>query len=89
MIACSLNATDLAQRREEMRAVPLLGASARLRFPRDERARVERLVEAESKCCPFLTMRLADEDEELVLSVDAPRDAEAVLAALLEAFARR
>jgi hypothetical protein len=87
MIACSLNATDLARRREEMRAVPLLGASARLRFPRDERERVERLVQAESRCCPFLAMDVGEEGGEIVLTVGAPQGAEAVLAGMVEAFA--
>ena len=88
MIACSLNATQLADRREEMRAVTLLGATVQLRFAADARARVQRIVDAESECCPFLTMRLADEPEALVLTVDAPKGGEAVLAGLLEAFAR-
>ena len=85
-IACSLNATDLAQRREEMRAVPLLGASVQLRFPRDERERVERIVAAEAECCPFLSMGLAERPDALVLDVAAPKGAEPVLAALVEAF---
>jgi hypothetical protein len=85
-IACSLNATDLAQRREEMRAVPLLGARVQLRFAPTDRERVERIVEAESRCCPFLTMDVTEKVGELVLTVDAPKGAEAVLAALVEAF---
>jgi hypothetical protein len=86
-IACSLDAGSLAARRDEMRAVPLLGARVQLRFAADSRAAVERIVAAESECCPFLTMRLAQEDDALVLTVDAPRGAEAVLAGMVEAFA--
>ena len=86
MIACSLNPTDLAQRREDMRAVPLLGASAHLRFPRTARTELDRIVAAEARCCSFLAMELREEGEELVLTVVAPRGAEAVLAAMVEAF---
>lgn len=87
MIACSLNPTDLAQRREEMRAVPLLGARAELRFGRESRTELERIVAAEARCCSFLAMELRDDGEELVLTVDAPKGAEAVLGGMVEAFA--
>lgn len=87
MIACSLNATDLARRREEMRAVPLEGARVRLRFAPESRDAVQRIVAAESECCLFLTMALAEEDGELVLDVAAPKGGEIVLAGMVEAFA--
>ena len=86
-IACSLDADALAVRRDEMRAVALAGARVQLRFDAGERGALERIVAAESECCPFLTMRLADEDDALVLTVDAPKGAEAVLAGMVEAFA--
>lgn len=86
MIACSLNLTDLAQRREDMRAVPLLGASAQLRFARESRTDLERIVAAEARCCAFLAMELRDDGEELVLTIDAPKGAEAVLGGMVEAF---
>ena len=87
-IACSLNATDLVARQEEMRAVPLLGARVQLRFPLAARAELERIVEAESQCCPFLTLDLREgEDDALVLTVDAPRGGETVLAGMVQAFA--
>ena len=87
MIACTLNPTELAQRREEMRAVPLRGARVQLRFAPGDRERVTRIVEAESRCCSFLTMELADDGDELVLDVGAPKGAELVLAGMVEAFA--
>ena len=86
-IACSLNADDLAQRREEWRALPLLGARVQLRFPLSARADLDRLVEAEARCCPFLTLRVTERVDALVLTVDAPEGAEAVLGGMVEAFA--
>ena len=87
MIACSLNATDLARRREEMRNVPLEGARVQLRFAATERERLQRIVDAEAECCPFLAMELAERDGALVLDVAAPQGAELVLAGMVEAFA--
>ena len=87
MIACSLNATEKAERRDQMRAADLLGARVQLRFPETDRKRLERIVAAEAECCPFLTMKMVEEDDALVLDVTAPKGAEAVLAAMVEAFA--
>ncbi len=87
MIACSLNTAELAERREQMRRVALIGARVQLRFPAAARAEVEDIVEAESRCCPFLTMQLADDGGEVVLAVEAPQGAELVLAGMVEAFA--
>ena len=87
MIACSLNATDLARRREAMRAVPLLGARVQLRFAATERERVERIIDAEARCCAFLSMELTDEGGEIVLDVTGPQGSELVLAGMVEAFA--
>ena len=86
-IACSLDATALAGRREEMRAVPLLAARVQLRFAAHDRERIERLVEAESQCCPFLTMSVSQSGDEVVLDVTGPTGSERVLAGMVEAFA--
>jgi hypothetical protein len=61
---------------------------AQLRFVAGSgvRARVEAIVAAESQCCAFLTMRVSDEPETVVLTIDAPEDAELVLAELVDAF---
>ena len=95
-IACSLGASELDERRAELRALgrtALLGAHAeptraRLRFAAtgDVPARLAAVVAAESKCCPFLTLRLARERDALVLDLAAPEGAEPVLAGLVDAF---
>jgi hypothetical protein len=95
-IACSLSAPEFARREAEIaelgRAALLAtrqnGAHAELRFaPADGlRERVEQFVAAESACCPFLAMRIADEPDAVVLTIDAPADAELVLGELLAAF---
>ena len=89
-IACSLDATDLAQRQEDMRAAgrdALLGARIELRFAPAARGALESIVEAESRCCAFLTMDVSEADDELVLTVTGPRGAEVVLAGMVQAFA--
>lgn len=95
-IACSLSATELPVRLAEMadlgrsalidvRSEPL---EAQLRFAAGAgiRHRVEAVVAAESQCCAFLTMRVADEPDAVVLTISAPKGAEAVLAELVDAF---
>jgi hypothetical protein len=61
---------------------------AQLRFAAGAgvRARVEAIVAAESQCCAFLTMRVSDEPDTVVLTIDAPEDAQLVLAELVDAF---
>lgn len=96
-IACSLDAAELPER---LRAIGELGADAlldhrldgtraELRFAAHPgvRARVAAIVAAESRCCAFLTMRVSEEPDAVVLTVAAPEDAEAVLAELVDAFA--
>jgi hypothetical protein len=95
-IACSLDATELAQRLSEMAAV---GRAAlvevdhdqrrgELRFAADRgiRERVEAIVAAESRCCAFLRMRVDDAPERVVLTIEAPDGAGAALAELVGAF---
>jgi hypothetical protein len=95
-IACSLNASELPARLDEMAALgraALIDARteptrAQLRFAAGigVRARVEAIVAAESECCAFLDMRVSDEPDSVVLTIDAPEDAELVLAELVDAF---
>jgi hypothetical protein len=95
-IACSLSATELPQRLAEMadlgraalvdaRMEPL---QAQLRFAAGSgvRDRVAAVVAAESLCCAFLTMSVADEPDRVVLTITAPDGAEAVLGELVDAF---
>jgi hypothetical protein len=95
-IACSLNASELNARLAEMadlgraalidaRTEPTR-AELRLAAGAGVRARVEAIVAAESECCAFLTMRVRDELDTVVLTIDAPEDAHLVLAELVDAF---
>jgi hypothetical protein len=95
-IACSLDATELPVRRSEIvnlgRAALIdvrhIRAHAELRFAAANgiRERVAAFAAAEAECCPFLTMRVGDEPGVVVLSVDAPEEAEGVLAELVDVF---
>ena|SRR5215217_960017 len=95
-IACSLSATDLRERLQQMHDLgrdalldaTLDGRRARLRFAarRGVRERVDAVVAAESSCCAFLAMRVAEQPGAVVLTIDAPEDAEPVLAELVDAF---
>jgi hypothetical protein len=95
-IACSLSASDLEGRLAEMAALgrrALIdsradGAHAQLRFAAGAgvRERVDAIVAAESQCCAFLTMRVTDGPDTVVLSVDAADGAEPVLHELVDAF---
>ena len=95
-IACSLSATELPVRRAQMAALgrdalthaSVDGTHAELRFAAAPgvRARVVDIVVAEGRCCAFLTMRVTDAPETVVLSIDAPEGAELVLRELVDAF---
>jgi hypothetical protein len=95
-IACSLTASEFPARMAEMAELgrdALVGARvdaghAELRFAASDRVRprVERFVEAESRCCAFLTFQLTDAADEVLLSIDAPAEAQGVLADLVAAF---
>jgi hypothetical protein len=95
-IACTLGATDFAARSALMGG---LGADALIDARRDGtravlrfralagvRERVDAFVAAESGCCAFLTLRVTGAPGEIVLTIDAPADAEAVLADMVSAF---
>jgi hypothetical protein len=96
-IACSLRAGDLEQR---LAAIAKIGAESLaghetegsrhlLRFRSDAttRRRLEEIVAAEAQCCSFLDLTLEDCGGELVLSVEAPQDAQAVADDLAATFA--
>jgi hypothetical protein len=95
-IACSLGATDLRARLAEMTQ---LGKSAfvdaqrapehaEIRFTASPgvRDRLETIAALESKCCAFLTLRISDEPDLVVLHIGAPSGAEPVLEELVAAF---
>jgi hypothetical protein len=98
-IACSLDSSELPDRLAEMADVgraALIDARidatrAELRFAAGSgiRARVEAIVTAESHCCGFLHMRVGEEPDTVVLTINAPDDAELVLAELVDAFGQQ
>ena len=98
-IACTLGATDLRARGEELRALGgdgLLDATeepgrAVLRFRPDPavRERVEALVAAESECCAFLDFRVEHDDLATVLTISAPNGGAEMVHALTAALAGR
>ena len=95
-IACSLGASELPERLADMADLgraALIDAHteplhAQLRFAAHVgiRDRIEAIVAAESHCCAFLTLRVTDEPDAVVLTIAAPGGAEMVLAELVDAF---
>jgi len=95
-IVCSHGAPDLSERLTEFGALgrgELLAARVestravlRLAAGAGVRDRVVALAEAESRCCAFLTLRVSDEPDEVVLAIDAPAVAQLVLEELVDAF---
>ena len=96
-IACSLGTGELEQR---LAAIAEVGAGSlisrdvedgrhllRFRAGAATRTQLEGIVAAEARCCPFLDLSLADEGEELVLSIAAPEEAQALADDLAGAFA--
>ena len=96
-IACSLSATELQHRLNEIAAVgaeSLIERSAdgdrhllRLRSTEETHRRLEAIVAAEAKCCSFLNLSLEARDDGLVLSISAPKDGQPVADELAGAFA--
>jgi hypothetical protein len=95
-IACSLSATDLPARLNQMAEVGRAalvdirheGRRAELRFAAGAgvRGRVDGIVAAESQCCAFLEMNVRDQADSIVLTIQAPAGAEVVLQELVDAF---
>ena len=50
------------------------------------RERLEAMVAEEARCCPFLRLDLREQAGELVLTIRAPEEAEALAAELAGAF---
>lgn len=95
-IACSLGASDLRQRLNEIAEVgtdSLIERSAdgerhllRFRSDAETRRRLEAIVAAEAKCCSFLGLSLEEQGGELVLSISAPQDGQPIADGLAAAF---
>jgi hypothetical protein len=98
-IACTLSASDLQARGEELRALGgdgFLDATqeegrAVLRFRPDPsiRERVEAAVAAESECCAFLDFEVAHGEEATVLTISAPNGGAETVHELAAALAGR
>jgi hypothetical protein len=96
-MVCSLDRGELRQRLAEIAAVgaeslidrSVDGDRHLLRFRSNPIAyrQLEGIVAAEAKCCSFLDLSLARQDDEIVLSIAAPEDAQALAAGLSAAFA--
>ncbi len=95
-IACSLDAGGMQERLAEIAAVGATSLSRsersgdchRLCFRPDPgtRDRLEAIVAAEAACCPFLEIELVEQGDELLLTLAAPSEGEAVAEALAAAF---
>lgn len=98
-VACSLGAGELEQRLAEIAEIgagSLISREAggdsqllRFRADADTRRRLEEIIAAEAACCAFLDLQLSERDGELVLSIAAPGDAQALADGLAEAFAEQ
>ena len=95
-IACPLTTTELPARlaeittlgRDALTDVLHEAEHAELRFAAGygARDRIDAIVHAEAKCCPFLNMDIHDEPGHVVLSITAPPAAALVLGELVDAF---
>ena len=95
-IACSLNTQDYRQRLEAVRelgAAGLLeahdrpgGAELTFRNTARVRAQLTAIIEAEEACCPFLALSIGAEEDELSLTITAPRDALPIVRDLVTSF---
>ena len=82
---------DASPRRRRSARHPLCGTRAELLFAAaaSVRERLETIVEKETRCCPFLKMRLSENAGVITLHVQAPEGAEAILSEITGAFGDR
>jgi hypothetical protein len=85
-IACTLNAGEQANRRDEWGAM-LARATERkgnvVTFPRSVAGELADLIAREADCCAFFTFRMTVSHDELVLEVEAPPEAAELVTALI------
>jgi hypothetical protein len=96
-IACSLDGGELATRlaaandagRSTLVSHERSGRAHLLGFRRnpDTASRLEEIVEAERRCCPFLKLELTLEADTILLLIEAPPGGEPIAAGLAAAFA--
>jgi hypothetical protein len=97
-IACSLSTEDRSQRAHEIASLSdrVLavhseggrGAVVSFQGDMESKARLERLVDAEQECCPFLDLSLSERGSELMLSIRGPEGAEPVIGEIVGALTR-
>ncbi len=92
VVACSLDGSTFESRAAEWRR---LGPHALSRsveagrltasYPRDDRLsdRLSALIEAESRCCPFLVFEMHERRDRIDLEVTFPPEAEAMIRSVL------
>ncbi len=96
-VACSLSVGDLRQR---LAAIAEVGAGSlisrdteggnhilRFRASATARRQLKHIIAAEAECCSLLDLSLSEEDDELTLSIAAPKEAQAIADELAGAFA--
>lgn len=95
-IACSLDGAQLSGRAvlvtelgRDLTAVEAAGREARLCFSPARRVEVESFIEAESACCPFFELGLAEGPDGAILSVVAPAGGEWAVRGLAARFGTR
>ena len=96
-IACSLSATELPERLADMAdlgnaallEIRRAGARAELLFAAGAtvRERLERIVAAEARCCPFLNMRLRENAGVITLHLQVPEGADQAVSEITDSFA--
>jgi hypothetical protein len=96
-VACTLDPAQMPQRGDEIRALGRDGLEAVERHDRSVtlrfrpgpaiRRRVEGIVAAESRCCAFLDLTIADEDGATAVTIVAPEGGEPAMHQLADVFA--
>lgn len=96
-IACTLDARDLRHRLAEIARIGADGLTdhsaqggrhvLRFRAGATIHERLNAIVAAEADCCSFLDLALAEDGDELVLTIAAPDDAQQLADDLARAFA--
>jgi hypothetical protein len=91
-IACTLSPGQYADRTGQLAALAARALRSREQLPNGERLiftdteQTERelraVIAAESRCCAFLRMDLARDDQGLVLDIAGPQDARPIIAEL-------
>jgi hypothetical protein len=95
-IACSLTGAEMPARlagiaslgRDALDSARTNDARAVLRFRAGARTRerLEAIVDAEARCCSFLRMELRDQPGAVLLTIEAPEGADALMGVLVAAF---